>query len=74
MTVRETVKFIPQADVLKLVFDGTTYPFDPDNIFLMSAFGDFDVSKVDTTFSADPAEKAYELIIACKPLKNGVPA
>ena len=73
MTVRETVVFLPKVDHLNLSYDGMAYPFDADNAFHMAAFGDFDVAKVLEGGSTRPNEKVFELVIACKPLKNGVP-
>ena len=73
MTVREAVAFLPKVDVYYVTYDASNYKIDPEDAFLMAAFGDFDVKRVDNGYTTDPNEKAYELIIACKPLKNGVP-
>lgn len=67
LTVRETVEFLPPA-TYKLVYDGMTYPFAAGSKFHMAAYGDFNVEKVESG-----GEGVFELFIACKPLKNGVP-
>lgn len=72
LTVRETVAFLPKAEY-RLSYNGQGHMFDPDSDFHMAAYGDFNVARVEDFYSEGHDKLSFELVIACKPIKNGVP-
>ena len=46
MTVLETVKLMPDMKGYRLAANGSCYPFNPSDGFLCSAFGGYQVERV----------------------------
>lgn len=64
MTVAEAVSVLKSAKEIHIVWDGSSYPIDPDNTLVMDAYGKYQVKSIKTYPKDD-----FELEIAMQPVK-----
>ena len=56
MTVRETAKLMPNMKGYRIAANGSCYPFNPEDDFLISAFGNFEVARVNCGYEDSTVE------------------
>lgn len=66
MTVKEAVNVLKYAKEINISWNGSSIPFDKDDMLMMDAYGRYKVEYI----NADE-ENNYEIGIAMRPVKEG---
>ena len=56
MTVKETVKLMPNMKGYRIAANGSCYPFNPEDGFHLSAFGSYEVDRVNCGYDDGTVE------------------
>lgn len=67
MNVKEAAKLLRRAKEVMIVYNGSAVNLDRDDLLMMDAYGNYAVDEIVAT-----GEEFVELIIAMRPVKEGV--
>lgn len=67
MNVKEATKLLRRAKEVMIVYNGSAVTLDRDDVLMMDAYGNYAVDEIVAT-----GEEFVELIIAMRPVKEGV--